>query len=73
MAVARRFIIVAYNNPVSGGTGDPIKTVTDAVRLGGDLLVWFGLGDHGGGPTLQSVTTLTQYLKTPGAPSGPFR
>jgi alpha-mannosidase len=64
--------IVAYNNPVSGGTGDPIKTVTDAVRLGGDLLVWFGLGDHGGGPTLQSVATLTQYLKTPGAPNVTF-
>jgi alpha-mannosidase len=64
--------IVAYNNPVSGGNSDPIKTVNDAVKLGGDLLVWFGLGDHGGGPTLESVAALTKYLKTPSAPNVTF-
>ncbi|HTV92942.1 MAG TPA: glycoside hydrolase family 38 C-terminal domain-containing protein [Verrucomicrobiae bacterium] len=64
--------IVTYNNPVSGGTSDPIKTVNDAARLGGGLLVWFGLGDHGGGPTLEAVAALTDYLKTPGAPKVTF-
>jgi alpha-mannosidase len=64
--------IVAYNNPVSGGTNDAIKTVNDAAKLGNDSLVWFGLGDHGGGPTLESLTALTQYLKTTGAPKVTF-
>jgi len=64
--------IVAYNNPVSGGTNDAVKTVSQAAKLGNGLLVWFGLGDHGGGPTLESLTALTNYLKTPGAPKVSF-
>ncbi|MGA7571390.1 MAG: glycoside hydrolase family 38 C-terminal domain-containing protein [Candidatus Aquilonibacter sp.] len=64
--------IVAYNNPVIGGTNDAIKTVDDAAKLGNNLLVWFGLGDHGGGPTMESVGALTQYLEAPGAPKVQF-
>jgi alpha-mannosidase len=64
--------VVTYNNPVSGGTNDAIKAVNDGAKLGNDFLVWFGLGDHGGGPTLESVAALNQYLKTPGAPRVTF-
>jgi alpha-mannosidase len=64
--------VTVYNNPVSGGTNDAIKTVNDAAKLGNNLLVWFGLGDHGGGPTLESLTALTQYLNTPNAPKVAF-
>ena len=60
--------VIAYNNPVSGGTNDAVKTVEDAAKLGDGWLVWFGLGDHGGGPTLESVAALEQYLRRPGAP-----
>jgi alpha-mannosidase len=64
--------VTVYNNPVSGGTNDAIKTVNDGAKLGNDPLVWFGLGDHGGGPTLEAVTALTQYLEAPGAPKVTF-
>ena len=64
--------VVGYNNPLAGGTNDAIKTVDEAAKLGNDPLVWFGLGDHGGGPTMESVGALTQYLKTPGAPKAQF-
>ena len=64
--------VVAYNNPVSGGTDDAVKTVDDAAKFGPNLLVWFGLGDHGGGPSLEAVAALTQYLKTPSAPQVKF-
>ncbi len=64
--------VVVYNDPLPGGNDDPVKTVNDAAKLGNNLLVWFGLGDHGGGPTMESVATLTQYLKSPGAPKVTF-
>ena len=64
--------ILNYYNPVSGGRDDGIATVEDAAKLGGDLLVWFGLGDHGGGPTMESVGALVSYLKTPVAPKVTF-
>ncbi len=64
--------ILTYYNPVSGGRDDAIQTLEDAGKFGSGLLVWFGLGDHGGGPTLESVAALTNYLKTPAAPTVTF-
>ena len=64
--------IVTYNNPVSGGSNDAVRTVTAAAALQDDLLVWFGLGDHGGGPTIESLQTLEAFLATPAAPSVTF-
>lgn len=64
--------ILVYNNPVSGGTNDAIETVTKAAELQDDLLVWFGLGDHGGGPTMASLTALDRFLATAQAPAVTF-
>lgn len=64
--------IVTYDNPVSGGTNDAVKTVTEAAALQNDLLVWFGLGDHGGGPTIESLQALEAFLATPDAPAVNF-
>ncbi|HTV74686.1 MAG TPA: glycoside hydrolase family 38 C-terminal domain-containing protein [Candidatus Acidoferrales bacterium] len=64
--------VLVYNNPVSGGTNDAVETVEKAADLQNDLLVWFGLGDHGGGPTIESLRKLESYLQTPEAPDVEF-
>ncbi|MGB6985186.1 MAG: glycoside hydrolase family 38 C-terminal domain-containing protein [Candidatus Aquilonibacter sp.] len=64
--------ILTYNNPVSGGADDPVSAVKSATALADDLLVWFGLGDHGGGPTIQSVSALLAFLRAPDAPAVTF-
>lgn len=64
--------IVTYNDPVNGGTNDAVKTVTSAAHLQDGLLVWFGLGDHGGGPTIESLQALQAFLATPAAPTVTF-
>jgi alpha-mannosidase len=60
--------IVAYNDPVSGGSIDAVAAVQAAAKLGDELLVWFGLGDHGGGPTIESLSALEDFSKDPEAP-----
>jgi alpha-mannosidase len=64
--------VVAYNNPVSGGTNDAVAIVTAAAKLPEDVLVWFGLGDHGGGPTIDALNTLDRFLQTANAPKVVF-
>ena len=62
--------IVTYANVVPGGTDDAVATVKGGagLNLGYAPLVWIGLGDHGGGPTLQAMQNLQTYLATPNAP-----
>jgi alpha-mannosidase len=65
--------ILTYNNPVSGGSDDPVGVVKAALAASADdMLVWFGLGDHGGGPTIHSVGELLTFLREPEAPAVTF-
>lgn len=66
--------IVTYNNPVPGGLDDAVATVHAALSHAFDepLLVWFGLGDHGGGPSRAALLALQSALAAPNPPDVRF-
>jgi alpha-mannosidase len=66
--------IVAYNNPAPGGLDDAVATVHAALALNTaePLLVWFGLGDHGGGPSRNALLALQAVLAAPNPPDVRF-
>jgi alpha-mannosidase len=66
--------IVAYNNPAPGGLDDAVATVHAALAIetAEPLLVWFGLGDHGGGPSRNALLALQKVLDGPNPPDVRF-
>jgi alpha-mannosidase len=66
--------IVAYNNPAPGGLDDAVATVHAALAIetAEPLLVWFGLGDHGGGPSRNALLALQKVLDAPNPPDVRF-
>ncbi len=66
--------VIAYNNTVPGGTNDVVATVkaAAALDLGYAPLAWFGLGDHGGGPTIDALRAFDTFLHDPQSPRTGF-
>jgi alpha-mannosidase len=66
--------IVAYNNPAPGGLDDAVATIHAALAMDTPepLLVWFGLGDHGGGPSRNALLALQALLDAPNPPDVHF-
>ena len=69
--------VLTYRIPFSYGFNDHLQDamrrfVTDLKEPTKDLMVFYGAGDHGGGPAKQSIQSILDVQKTPGAPTVVF-
>jgi alpha-mannosidase len=60
--------VKAYRAQVSAESEDLIAPVRAAGALANDSFLLIGLGDHGGGPTIEALKHLDDFLQTAGAP-----
>jgi alpha-mannosidase len=69
--------LLTYRIPFSYGTDEHLQDVvgrfvTDLQEPTKDLMVFYGAGDHGGGPTKEIIQSIQDMQKTPGAPTMVF-
>jgi alpha-mannosidase len=61
----------SYNDegPVEGRLREIIPELHEPTQV---LMAFYGVGDHGGGPTKQSIQSILELAKLPGAPTAVF-
>jgi alpha-mannosidase len=69
--------LLTYRIPFGYGVEERLQDVvhhfvTDLSEPTKDLMVFYGAGDHGGGPTKETVQSILDMQKTPGAPTVVF-
>lgn len=64
--------ILAFHIPVSYVTyGDEVKRINDCLKMAESfktMMCFFGLGDHGGGPTEEQLLRVNNFIKKQGTP-----
>jgi alpha-mannosidase len=69
--------VLTYRIPFSYGFNDHLREVvqrfvTDLREPTKNLMVFYGAGDHGGGPVKENIQSILDMQKTPGAPAVVF-
>jgi len=69
--------VLTYRIPFSYGINDHLQEavrrfITDLREPTKDLMVFYGAGDHGGGPVKENIQSILDMQKTPGAPKVVF-